>query len=84
MIYVRYTCSYILVPLLMLLDGVTSCRKEVAGPEEKHSLANNGPHLVRDNVAESLFFCLQELLKRCHQSCVDQVKYIQEMNYIRR
>ncbi|CAN6455240.1 unnamed protein product [Victoria cruziana] len=65
--------DYILVPLLMLLDGVTSCRKEVAGPEEKHSLANNGPHLVRDNVAESLFFCLQELLKRCHQSCVDQM-----------
>ncbi|KAF3783567.1 hypothetical protein EJ110_NYTH31694 [Nymphaea thermarum] len=65
--------DYILVPLLLLLDGALFCRKEVTGLEETQSPVNNVPHTISDNVAESLLLCLQELLKRCHLSCIDQL-----------
>jgi hypothetical protein len=65
--------SYILFPLLLLLDASVACRST------KHMDSVNSPRrdgtllMISDSVAEGVLSCLEELLQRCSLTTIDQV-----------
>nr|KJB26971.1 hypothetical protein B456_004G269300 [Gossypium raimondii] len=59
--------DYTLFPLLLLLDAAVDCRSS-----QNKSESSNYKR-VSDKVAEGVVECLEELLKKCHLSSVDQM-----------
>nr|KYP42134.1 hypothetical protein KK1_036480 [Cajanus cajan] len=68
--------DYTLFPLLLLLDGAIQCRTtQKLESEEKYTMPDvpKTPVQVSDGVAEGVVNCLEELLRKCHLSSVDQM-----------
>ncbi|KHF98245.1 TELO2-interacting 1 [Gossypium arboreum] len=59
--------DYTLFPFLLLLDAAVDCRSS-----QNKSESSNYKR-VSDKVAEGIVECLEELLKKCHLSSVDQM-----------
>ncbi|KAG8487262.1 hypothetical protein CXB51_020577 [Gossypium anomalum] len=59
--------DYTLFPLLLLLDAAVDCRSS----QNKNESSNY--KRVSDKVAEGVVECLEELLKKCHLSSVEQM-----------
>lgn len=68
--------DYILFPLLLLLDASVACRSA------KHMDSVNSPRrdgtlfMISDSVAEGVLSCLEELLRRCTLTTIDQLSMI--------
>ena len=68
--------SYVLFPLLLLLDAAVvdrSQQKVDSGENNMMSVSHELPHRVSDSVAEGVLQCLEELLKKCRLGSVEQV-----------
>lgn len=67
--------DYISFPLLLLLDAAVSCRSflKLDFEEAVTSHVNGTQNKVSDAVAEGVLQCLEELLRKCHLSSVNQM-----------
>ncbi|WOL09671.1 hypothetical protein Cni_G18424 [Canna indica] len=63
----QLSLDYTMLPLLLLLDAAVQCRKE------KKVDSNGAPSEIRDSAAEGMLMCLEELLKKCQLTSVNQM-----------
>lgn len=76
--------SYTLFPLLLLLDAAIECRSTLKADSKEETVTlkePKAPYQIRDDVAEGVVQCLEQLLKKCHLESVDQVVQCDIVNW---
>lgn len=68
----HFAFSYVLFPLLLLLDAAVDCRS-VQKCDSAMPFVNQTPNKLSDAVGEGALQCLEELLTKCHLGSADQV-----------
>lgn len=68
--------EYILLPLLLLLDDSIACRSTKDMDSVNSSRRDGTLFMISDSVAEGVLLCLEELLRRCTLTTIDQMSMI--------